>query len=205
MAFVFKHPKSKFWFAGFLDATGKRRNRSTRTTNRKLAQKLAEEYETAARNKRTARQVRKVISTLHRDITGQEVISISLRKFVEQWLAAKKHETARTTHTFYTSATDKFLTWLGARADHDIGEVTRENVLAFRNEEAGSLAPKTVNHDLKCLRMVFKAAKRDGVISEDPTEFVETVRERADKSRRPFTIPELKRVLEACDPDRLVS
>lgn len=201
MAFVFKHPKSKFWVAGFLDGTGKRRNRSTRTTKRKLAEKLANEYETAARNKRTSRQVRAVISSLHREITGQDLVSLSIRDFVKQWLSTKKHETADSTLSFYKMATQKFLTWLGERADHEIGSVTREDVLAFRNQEAGTLAPKTVNHDLKCLRMVFKAAKRDGLLSEDPTEFVDTVRQRDEGKRRPFSIAELKRVLEVCDEE----
>lgn len=201
MAFIFKHPKSKYWFAGFLDATGKRRNRSTKTTNGRQAQKLAEEYETAARNKRTARQVRSVISQLHREITGNELVTLSVRDFVKQWLATKKHETAASTLGFYTMATKKFTDWLGERAEREIAEVTREDVLAFRNLEAITLAPKTVNHDLKCLRMVFKAAKRDGLLADDPTEFVETVRQRLDRSRRPFTIAELKAVLAQCDDE----
>jgi len=201
MAFIFKHPKSKFWHAGFLDGTGKRRNRSTGTTSRKQAQKLAEQYETAARNKRTAKQVRSVITALHKEITGQELVSLSVKDFVTQWLGTKKHETASSTIAFYKKATSKFSTWLGERAEKDIADVTRDDVLAFRNHIAATLAPKTVNHDLKCLRMLFKAAKRDGLLSEDPTEFVETVRNRSESHRRPFTIPELKRVLEACDDE----
>lgn len=201
MAFVFKHPKSKFWFAGFIDLAGKRRNRSTKKTNRKEAQKLAEQYEAAARNKRTARQVREVIASLHREITGQEVATVSVRDFIKQWLAVKKHETAASTLTFYTMATKKFTDWLGDRSDCEISDVTQDEILAFRNHEAATLAPKTVNHDLKCLRMVFKAAKRDGLLAEDPTEFVDTVRQRSDGSRRPFTIEQLKRVLEECDDE----
>ncbi len=201
MAFLFKHPKSKFWFAGFVDTTGRRRNRSTKETNRKRAQKLANEFEMAARNKRTSRQMRVVITSLHREITGQDVTSLTIREFVKQWLSTKRHETAASTLTFYTMATNKFLKWLGERADRDIAEITKNEVLAFRNHEATTLAPKTVNHDLKCLRMVFKAAKRDGLLAEEPTEFVETVRQRASNDRRPFTIPQLKRVLESCDEE----
>jgi integrase len=201
MAFLFKHPKSRYWVAGFADAAGKRRNRSTKETDRKKAQKLADEYEAAARHKRTARQVRAVITALHREITGQEVTTLSVRDFAKHWLATKKHETAASTLTFYTIATTKFLKWLGERAERDIADVTRDDVLAFRNHEATTLAPKTVNHDLKCLRMVFKSAKRDSLLLEDPTEFVETVRQRYVKARRPFTIPELKRVLEECDDE----
>ena len=45
--------------------------------------------------------------------------------------------------------------------------------------------------------MLFKSARRDGVVTEDPTEFVETVRrERRPKIKRPFTLPELLRVLD---------
>jgi integrase len=45
--------------------------------------------------------------------------------------------------------------------------------------------------------MLFKSARRDGVVSEDPTEFVETVRrERRPKIKRPFTLPELRSVLD---------
>ena len=201
MAFIFKHPKSQFWFAGFLDGTGKRRNRSTRTKNRKQAQKLAEQYETAARNKRTSRQVREVITSLHREITGQEILSLSVREMASQWLATKKHETADATISFYKKTTEKFLTWLGERADRDVADVTKDDVLAFRNHIAATLAPKTVNHDLKCLRMLFKAAKRDGLLSENPCEFVETVRQRSASLRRPFTIDQLKRVLEVCDDE----
>jgi hypothetical protein len=35
---------------------------------------------------------------------------------------------------------------------------------------------KTVNHDLKALKMLFNSARRDNAVAEDPTGFVETVR-----------------------------
>jgi integrase len=43
--------------------------------------------------------------------------------------------------------------------------------------------------------MVFKAARRDGAVTEDPTEFVSTVRQKEEGNKRPFTIPELQAVL----------
>jgi len=58
------------------------------------------------------------------------------------------------------------------------------------------LIAKTANHNLKALKMLFKSARRDGVVTEDPTEFLETVRrERVPKIKRPFTAPELRGVL----------
>jgi integrase len=73
-------------------------------------------------------------------------------------------------------------------------------VVSFRNaEQAKKLAPKTVNHELKCLRMVFKTAKRDNLVSDNPLEFVEMVRNRGEKKRRPFSIAELQAVLSVAD------
>ena len=59
---------------------------------------------------------------------------------------------------------------LGGLADADFAEITREHVLDFRNHEAEKFAPKTVNHDLKVVKMLFLAAKRDGLIADDPAE-----------------------------------
>src|SRR5262249_55413038 len=61
--------------------------------------------------------------------------------------------------------------------------------------------PKTVNHEVKFLRMVFRAARRDALISDDPAEFVDTVRKGNSARRRPFTIPELKAVLSVADEE----
>ena len=84
----------------------------------------------------------------------------------------------------------------------DLSEVTREHVTGFRNQQAKALAAKTVNHDLKCLKMIFKAARRDGAVIEDPSEFVETVRGGVTtEKRRPFTIPEIQAVLSIADEE----
>ena len=57
------------------------------------------------------------------------------------------------------------------------------------------VSAKTANHDLKALKMMFKSARRDSVIADDPTEFVEPVRrERVSKIKRPFTLKELRTI-----------
>jgi integrase len=78
-------------------------------------------------------------------------------------------------------------------------EITRQEIIRFRGAEAKHLAVKSVNHELKCVRMIFKAARRDGLISEDPTEFVEFVKGRSESKRRPFTLTELRAVLSVSD------
>ena len=200
MASLWKHPQCRFWFACFTDRNGKRTKRSTRLTDRKKAQRVADEYEKAARNKRTSRQVRRVLAELHEEITGEDVPVWKLRAFVADWLERKAPETAESTLAFYRSATGKFVRHFG-ELDPDLGEITREHITRFRNEASKRLAPKTVNHDIKCLRMLLKAARRDGLIDDDPSEFVDTVRDRTEGVRRPFSLEELRAVYEVADEE----
>ena len=49
--------------------------------------------------------------------------------------------------------------------------------------------------------MLFKTAKRDGYVLENPVEFVELVKNDRNEGRRSFTIPEIKAVLTIADPE----
>jgi len=201
VAFIWKHPQSKFFIARFSDLSGKRRNRSTRSTSRKEAQRIAEAFEDAARKRRTSRQVRDVIASLHKEITGDDLPSHSFREFAESWLTRKAPEVAPGTLAFYRGAVGKFTVFLGTKAEVELAEITSEDVVGFRNHEAKTLAPKTVNHDLKCLRMLFRAARRDKVLTDDPCEFVSVTKKAPAVRRRPFTIPELLAVLSVADEE----
>jgi integrase len=175
--------------------------RSTATVNRKQAQKIADEYEAAARRKRTALQVRRVITQLHQEITGDEVSQTSLRNFLNSWLGRKASETAHSTLAFYRNAANKFLAFLGDTADADLTEITREHITRFRNEEAKWFAPKTVSHEVKFLRMILRAARRDALVGDDSAEFVDTIQKGKATVPRPFTIPELKAALSVADDE----
>jgi integrase len=201
VASLTKRSTSQFWVACFIDRHGRRLKRSTATVDRKRAQKIADEYEAAARRKRTALQVRRVIIQLHQEITGDEVSQTSLRNFLNSWLERKAPEIAHSTLAFYRNAANKFLAFLGDTADADLTEITREHITRFRNEEAKRFAPKTVNHEVKFLRMIFRAARRDALVGDDPAEFVDTVKKGKTTVRRPFTIPELKAVLSVADDE----
>ncbi len=43
--------------------------------------------------------------------------------------------------------------------DEPVGEITKQDVVAFRHSLVGQVSAKTVNHDLKALKMLFKTAK----------------------------------------------
>jgi site-specific recombinase XerD len=109
-----------------------------------------------------------VIAALHAEITGQGLPVQTLRQFIRQWNENKRAETVPSTVAHYENVAAKFLDFLGDRADADIAEVTMPDILAFRAHESHTFAPKTVNHSIKYLRMVFKVAKRDGLIAANP-------------------------------------
>jgi integrase len=202
MASLFKRPRSRFWFVAFTDANKRRLKKSTKTTDKRLALRIADEFESVAHKRRTILQVRRVIGEMSRDLMGAEMPEPTVRAHFVAWLAAKGPTIAPATRTFYQNATSKFLVWLGERADKDVSLVTRADVVSFRNARAAQASPKTVNHEVKVLRMVFRSARKDGLISDDPAEFAETVRNRNEvTTRRAFTIPELQAVLAVCDDE----
>jgi hypothetical protein len=48
-------------------------------------------------------------------------------------------------------------------------EVAKQDVVAYRNSLITQVSAKTAYHDLKALKILFKRARRDGVVNEDPT------------------------------------
>ena len=124
---------------------------------------------------------------LHEELSGENVVRTSFHQYLNDWLKAKDAETVRSTTTFYRGSLNKFVQFLGNRFDEPISEITKQDVVNFGNSLIKQVSAKTANHDLKALKMMFKGAQRDSVITEDPTEFVEPVRkERASKIKRPF-------------------
>jgi len=70
MASLRQREESKFWFACLTLPNGRRVQRSTKETDRKKAQRIADKWEAATRAHATARQTQRVIADLYRDITG---------------------------------------------------------------------------------------------------------------------------------------
>jgi hypothetical protein len=137
VASVWKHPKSQYWTACFRDQNGRQRRISTKETNNKKALKIAEEFERAAKTKRTLKQVQNVLDRLHEEVSGQRVIRTTFREYLSDWLMAKKAETASSTMDFYQTSLRKFVQFLGQRADEPIGEITKQDVVAFRHSLVG--------------------------------------------------------------------
>ena len=203
MAFVHLKPGSKFYYAYFREAHGRRRNQSTKLTDRVQAQRVADLFEQTATGKRATHHVRATFNQLFQEFYAEKLPIASVEEFGKIWLEGVKPELAGSSYAAYRKTLEVFCGFLGDRAKLDIINVSRRDVTAFRNHIAGKLSVDTTNRYLKIVRMLFKVAKRDSYIIENPAEHVEILKDRDNDGnvRRPLTIPEIRAVLAIADPE----
>ena len=201
MASVVKQPSCKYWIAAFRDASGRQHRRTTREIDRKRAQAVAEQFERVAQRKGNPQRVRQIFAEFYRDHYGQELPVSSVQDFTHGWLVARKAETSPSTFRRYEDAVERFINFLGAHATRGLDEITKAQITTFRDAQLVRLAPTTANNYLKTIRRIFRSARLDGYLLQDPAEGVATVKNRATFERRPFSIKELRAVLEVAGPE----
>lgn len=202
MASLRKKIGSRYWFACFNLPDGRRTQRSTGTTKRDLAQKIANDYEVAARARMTEAQVRRVLSDLHRVTGGAAIGSASVKDYLDQWVKAKTGSVSDSTRTAYESTAKEFRDFLEDRADIQMLYMTKADVAKFRDHVASTRSASTANNRLKILRVAFQQAYRDGVIDDNLAAKVPLMKVPAgETARRAFTLNELKTLLAVADDE----
>ena len=88
--------------------------------------------------------VRKVFGDLYREFSGEGMPSATVRAYSERWLEQKRPETAESSHLAYTKTISVFLHFLAERAERDLADSTRGDIMRFRNELANRLGADTV-------------------------------------------------------------
>jgi integrase len=204
VARVWKHPKSKFWFARFRDAENKRVNRSTGQTSRSKALILAEQWERAGRAARAGKLTRAKAKSVLDEIleqTGQEPIpSATIEEVFKDWLKEVESEKSESTSNRYRVVSGKFLEHLGPRASAPAVEITSADLQSFITARGRNRAAKTADNDLRCLAAAFNRAYRLGTIDRNPCLSVKAP-EGASIARKPFD-PSHVALLVAAAPSR---
>jgi len=207
MASLRRVPRSPNFIACFTGVDGKRYQRSTgikvdgKVESRRRAQKIADEFEDVSRKKRNAKQVQRVFRELYEEITNDSLPDSTVRDFGDHWIARKKAEVSGSTFGFYQSAYRNFIRYLGKRADVALFEISKDEILDWRDQEAARVSASTVNHGLKFVRMLFAAARREGLIADNPAEDVPILKRDTKSTRRPFTQSEIKDVIKFADEE----
>jgi integrase len=170
-------PRSPFWIACFngvgSDGRVRRLKRSTKTTDRKLAHKLADEWEQleklAGKGRLTESHCRKVIAQMYERTVGEPLHFRTAREHLAEWVESKKNETELRTYWKYRQTVDEFLAHVGVKADRLLREITPTDIRSWRDAlKRKGLAAPTVNDAIKTLRMPFKAAHDAGYIEINP-------------------------------------
>jgi len=202
MASVHRQRRSPYWYAAFYGPDGRRCFRSTGTGNKTKAMEIAAQFERTAREARKGRlteaRVRATLGDLLARVNGSSMATVTTMDFLEGWLENKARELSEGSLPEYRKAVEHLHKILGARANQPIDIITRLDATRFRDELAKRLSAATANKYLKIARVAWTDAQRDGLVSENVFSLVKTLKPNAAK-RRPFTLPELKAVLDACD------
>ena len=203
MASIVKRPATRYWHAQFRDSSGRLLERTTRVTNPKVAQKIAEGFEAAAQKQKNLASLRESFNSLLAETFGEEVPVRTARDFAKSWIQNKSLETKPSTLATYRRTIDIFLEFLGPKAEVDLADVTQRQVVEFRNKLAGTLSAETVNLHLQRLRMFFKSAQADGCITANPAQFVPPIKSdpMASVSRQAFSVPQIQSLLSIADPE----
>ena len=229
MASISKHAGSPYWYAFFRagghairkriepkievnpslppGASMKERKR-LEAENRAKAIKIALELESVARlASRDAPEQR--LRAIMADIvekSGAKPASIgSIRFLYDEWKerALKQGANPKTIEN-YQSRINRFLDWLGSKADRPADSLTLAETQEFYDIRAREIHPTTLKKESEVLAMAFSAGIKKGRLIFNPWAGIEKVKQLRKKgrgSRTAFTEEQVKRLVQVADPE----
>src|SRR5258706_2654175 len=205
MASLRKKDRSPFFFACFTLPDGTRTQRSTGSVDKGEARRIANQFEDAAREGAKGRFVesraRRAIADIFALANRDALPSSKLDDFLAGWLTRKELEAGEKTHAKYSSVVAQFKEFLGGKVKRDISGITAADLTGFRDDLAKRVTVGTVNVAVKVLRSAFSAARRDGLVDVNEAERVTLLKRKDRFERQPFTLPQLKRIVEAANDE----
>jgi integrase len=170
---VHEPPRSPYWFACYRDSDGRRVRRSTKTTDKLLAQEIAQRWAQLAQAGRAGRltesQCRAVIAEMYERSVGEPLHFRTARVYLLEWLESTRSNTTPGTFQRYEQTVRSFLTHVGIKADRLLREITPADVRSWRDAlKAKGLSAVTCNGAIQVLRMPFRQAHDSGIIDLNP-------------------------------------
>lgn len=202
MASLRLKPNSPYYFACYQSADGRRTQRSTKQSNRKTAQAIADAWERAAKlgaEKRLGEtQARQIMAEIFKAVNNEELPSATTKDFLAKWAERRKTDTAPRTYQAYSQVIRDFLESLGNRAERDISMVSKADVARYRDSVLDRTSVATANKTLKYLRVALGAAYKDGLTQDNPAARLDVLKRRDEEhvDRRAFTVTEIKLILK---------
>jgi integrase len=197
MASIHRQRERPYWFYSYFDQEGRRRHKSSKTTNRKEAETLANSAEKTAREARygpfTPSRARKVIEETISEIallSGAPVERQTARDYLQGWIDGKSASPG--TLKRYRGIVLSFLAFLGEKASGPLHGITDADVQKFRDSLKPAVSSGTVNTYLKVIRVALNRAVKKNVLDRNPAAGVDNLDRQDQHRRRPFTLGEFK-------------
>lgn len=208
MSSVHKQPGRPNWFCSYTDHNGARRCKSTKTTDKREAERICNELqkiEDKARGGRiTPDNARKVIESTVAEIVeslGSPLEQKTVREHFENWITAREKVDKEGTFKRYSGIVDYFLAFLGSKRNAPLSSLTSSDVERYRNHLAEKVSNSTVNTHLKVLRVCLEKAVKQQMFDKNPARLVDNLDRSKRHKRRAFTEAELRKLLEVASPD----
>jgi integrase len=204
MASIHKRPGSKCWHCSFRDEHGRQIFRSTKQTDRFLAQNVCLSFEAAVRlvkqKRATQAQIKRVISAVMETV-GTKPITYTIRQWLNSWVGNKQSSRAPATGVRYRGVAKEFLNFLKGRADDDLESLSIDDIRRFRDSllKAGA-SPVSANLNHKTLRAALNAAVAQGHLTYNPANGVDLLPKNR-PIRDQFTHAQIAAILEVADPE----
>jgi integrase len=206
MAYIWKHPNSRFYTAVYRNDQNAWCKKSTKSTARTTAMSIALELERASEMGRqkvlTESICREVLGGILERTTGEKLRQSTVREFCTEWLRGKTHARQEGTAARYGTSITRFLAFLDNKADLPIAAIAPRDCQRFYDYLVEQkLAPATLRVEMKTVSGVFNHARRLGLINTNPVTAVELPERIKQVSRRVFTSAQLQILLDAADAE----
>lgn len=202
MASLRKKSNSRYFIACFTDGDGRQVQRSTKSANRNEAMRLALDWEEAYRRKLTEDQCRQVMNDVCERINGRRLVTATVSDYCTDWIKRRENEIEASSLVRYREIVRRWLEFLGPdRAAREMIYIGATDIEQFVKDTAGKTSRSTGNLCLKVLRTMFNRAWKDGIVNDNPARRVDALKIQDRLERRAFTLPELKKILDAASTE----
>lgn len=201
MASLIQRAKSRFWVACYRGQMGKRCQRSTMTSDKAVALKMAIEWERVERigleGQASTFQFQKIVNEVSAQITGETLPSPTVTEYFAEWLLSIKKKNTPSTIERYGNSVRLFLEALGPVARQPLRGLSPKHIEQFLRRRLDSgVAPKTAIIDVKTISCALRRAESFNYLDKNPAPAVRLPKN-VSSEREVFTSDEVQLILAA--------
>ncbi|MSU60024.1 MAG: hypothetical protein EXS35_17950 [Pedosphaera sp.] len=190
--------RGKIWHACYRNAQGVRVTCSTKLTDKRKAEEVAENLEATAKGQLSATQVQRVMADAFREATGTTAPTFTVREYLNKWCEDKAARGALRAADKYRQIVKEFLAFLGTRADQPLRQLAEGDLSAFVIAAGKQVRARTANNKLTLLAAALRDAWSDNLLPDDICKRLKKIKLAEDEpmKRLPFTQEQVDAIIQ---------